>query len=339
MNYKKSFALLFVLVLTAFFTFASAEPVADFATFSDYGKVLSVQEQDGGAYIVAEGYYGYHLEDEPSVTVGVTISSDGLIMNAVVLDNKEQTPGFPEMITAEFVTEAYQEQNASDTLEVDGVSGATVTWTAIQYAVQTASYYAQNALGYVADTDAEEKAELNAVYPAAYTTIQTEYAPDEREQGLVLYAAEGVAADGTEVVAMKVRGSRRVDQSGSPRTGWDAAMPGNFTMVIVVDKAENEVIAWEMLRAGTRAPEYFAISDEIIDIYTTVKITAQDVYDEFEEGLIKSRGYETESSPDGSIITGTTIVYTGTTEQGEFGAQMVRNCFKTAAYFYNNYAD
>ena len=316
---------------------AMAEPVAEHAVFSEYGKVISVTEDEQGAYIEAEGYYGYHMEDEPSVTVGVSIGKDGLIKGAAILSTKAQTPGFPEMIDPLFLSDAYRGQNASNTLEVDGISGATVTWTAVQYAVRSAAHYAQAALGYNADTASEEKAELNAVYAAAYTTIETEYKPDDKEQGVVLYAAEGIAPDGTEVVAMKVRGSRKVAQKGSAATGWDAAMPGSFTMIVVVDKAQSKVIAWQMVKAGTREPDYFTIPDETIDTYMTVTIETQEAFDEFTDGLIYERGFEMEQSEDGPIITGTTIVYTGATEQGEFGTQMVRLCFKTAAYFYANY--
>lgn len=325
------------LVLAMLASCALAEVNADFAKYDEYGAVLSAVEQDAAVVIEAEGYYGYHMDENPSMTVSVAISTDGVITAASVTGAKAQTPGFDAMITQEYMDAAYVGKIADPLMESDVVSGATATCQAVRYAVQTAAYYAQNALGYVADTAAADKAELNAVYPAVYETITAEVEIDPKKVGSVLYVAEGVAADGTQVVAMKVKGTDRVAQSGSPRTGWTAAQPDPFTMIIVIDKATSQVCAWQMLVDGTKCPEYFLVPSEKIDAYKTVAITEATAFDAFLDGSVMSIDVELGESADGPIITGTSIVYTGKTTNGTFSSQCIRNCFKTAAALYCNY--
>ena len=318
---------------------ALAEVNADFAKYDAYGVVLSAAEQDGSAVIEAEGYFGYHMDEEPSMTVSVTIGKDCLIQAASVISAKAQTPGFDAMITQEYMDAAYVGKLADPMMETDVVAGATATSQAVRYAVQTAAYYAQNALGYVADTNAADKAELSAVYPAAYETIVTDYKPNKNEIGTVLYAAEGTAEDGTQVVAMKVRSALRFSYKGSAGTGWTASEPSAFTMIIVVDKATHQVCAWSMVKDGTKRSQYFKVPDEKIDAYKTVVIDGDKVFDDFTDGLVTDLEFELGESEDGPIITGTTIVFTGKTEQGTFSSQLIRNCFRTAARMYLNYAE
>jgi len=316
---------------------ALAEVNPDFAKYDVYGSVLSVAEQDGAAVIEAEGYYGYHMDENPSMTVSVTIGEGSVITAASVTGAKAQTPGFDAMITQEYMDAAYVGKIADPLMESDVVSGATATCQAVRYAVQTAAYYAQNALGYAADTSASDKAELNAVYPAAYETIVTDYAPDAKKVGSILYAAEGVAQDGTQVVAMKVKGGTKLAQGGSARHGWTAGTPNPFTMIIVIDKATNQVCAWEILVNGTKEKTYFDVPAEKIDAYKSVAITEETVFDKFLEGSVMTIDVELGESADGPIITGTSIVYTGKTKEGTFSSQMLRNCFRTAAALYCNY--
>ena len=332
---KKILTAALCLVLLA--SCALADVNADFAKYDEYGTVLSVAQQDGAAVIEAEGYYGYHMDENPSMTVNVTIDANGVITAAAVTAAKAQTPGFDAMLTQDYMTAAYVGKIADPLMESDVVSGATATCQAVRYAVQTAAYYAQNALGFVADTNDADKAELNAVYPAAYETITAEVEIDAKKIGSVLYAAEGVAADGTQVVALKVKGSDRVAQGGSPRTGWTAAQPDPFTMIIVIDKATSQVCAWKMLVDGTKEPSYFIVPAEKIDAYKTVVIADATAFDEFLDGSVMSIDVELGTSDDGPIITGTSIVYTGKTTNGTFSSQCIRNCFRTAAALYCNY--
>lgn len=247
--------------------------------------------------------------------------------------SKAQTAGFAEQITQEYMDSAYVGRAADPQMEADVVSGATATSQAVRYAVQTAAYYAHSALGYVPDTNAEDKAELNEVYPAAYETLVTDYKPS-KEIGSVLYAALGTGENGEQVVGMKVKSALRFAYKGSAGTGWTASEPGAFTMIIVVDRATSQVTAWKILVDGTKRSNYFAVPEEKIDAYKTVVLSSETVFDEFMDGIVLTMDYETEPSEDGPVITGTSIVYTGKTEQGTFSSQLVRNCFRTAAALY-----
>lgn len=315
---------------------ALAEVSADFAAYEDYGRVIAAETTEQGTRIEAEGYYGYHMDASPSMTVAVEIAPDGMIVGAEVTGAKDQTPGFDAMITGEYLNSAYVGQAADPAMEVQAVSGATVTSRAVLYAVQTAAYYAQNALGYAADTDAADKAELSAVYPAVYTALHPDELPDTKKIGTLLFAAEGTTAEGTRVIAMKIKSATKVAQAGSARTGWDSSVPNPFTMIIVVDCASSQICAWSLVQDGTRNPEYFTVPDEKIDAYRGVVIEDAAVFDEFMEGIVLTLDldYTLEDTADGPVFTGTSIVYTGKTEQGTFSSQMVRNCFRTAAAIY-----
>ncbi|MDR2505313.1 MAG: hypothetical protein LBD16_04320 [Oscillospiraceae bacterium] len=196
------------------------------------------------------------------------------------------------------------------------------------------------AIAETAATDAapDDKAELAEIYPAEYTDIVTEYSVDKATLGNILYAAEGVTEEGREIVALKIKGAKKVSGRGSANTGWDDAMPDSYTIAIIIDKAESAIVAWKVLVDGTTQPEYFTVPDELIDAYVGVPITEETAFDEYTGGLVFKQDYEKESSEDGPLITGTTIVYTGATQSGSFSSQLVRNCFRAAAYFYVNYA-
>lgn len=331
----KKFLAVLLLAGMIFSSAVADTPDAAFAAFEDYGTVLSVSANDDGALIEAEGYWGYHLDEDPSMTVNVLIQPDCTIQSVSVTGSKAQTPGFDAQITEDYLKAAYVGKAASAEMDVDAVAGVTATSQAVLYAVRTAAHYAQNALGYVADTDAAEKAELNEVLAADYATVDlTGFETDAKKLGTVLYAAQGVTAEGKNVFAMKVKSMSKPDQSGSARTGWTAAMPNPFTMIIVIDEETDCVCAWKIVADGYKASNYFAVPDELIDNYKTVVISDATVFDNYLEGSVMTLEYETEPSEDGPVITGTSIVYTGKTEQGTFSSQMIRSCFRTAAALY-----
>ena len=131
----------------------------------------------------------------------------------------------------------YLEQNYSGTeslpsVEAQPVTGATGTSAAVNYAVQTAAYYADHVYGFAADTSQVDMTELEAVYNAQYKPIKTDYTVDEKTIGTVIFAAEGISPDGKEVVAMKVISAKKFNYAGFASTGWDESEPGAYTMVI-----------------------------------------------------------------------------------------------------------
>ena len=303
--------------------------------YEDYGRVLEAEKTDAGVRITAEGLFGYHMDQNPNVTLTVGLDAAGTITDIALVSMKDQTPGFGEKVTGEYLEKAYVGRPATTAMEADAVSGATLTSQAALYAVRTAAWYAQG-MGISADTGSADMEELGAVYPARYLPMEISYQPDEKKIGQILYAAEGTAQDGTQVIALKVKGAAKFSYKGSASTGWSSSEPNPFTMVIVIDRNTDSVIAWKILVDGTNQPEYFKVPDEKIDQYKTVVIDREDVFDEFMDGIVLTMEFEKVSSEDGPMITGTSIVYTGKTKQGTFSSQIVRNCFRAAARFYIN---
>jgi FMN-binding domain. len=316
------------------------EPISDeldekFVVLADVGKVISAKKEDNAVYIVAEGFYGYHMDENPSISIGVTINDAGGINSLQVVDMKGQTAGFGEQVTEDYLNTQFVGQAAFESMDVDTIAGATLSARAALYAVRTAAYYVANVYGYVADTGAEDIAELNALFPAEYKKINSDDVVDKKV-GTVLFAAEGITKEGTNVVAMKVSGAKALDTQGASYSGFETAEPAPYTMVIVVDTATNQVVFWHVLKDGTNKAAYFVVPAETIDAYKAVAITSADVFDNFDGGLVKGMDYAVEDRVEygGIVITGTTILYTGATQSGTFSSQMVRSCFKTAAAFY-----
>ncbi len=311
------------------------------AAYEDVGEAVLAAKNSKGYYVEAKGYYGYHLEDNPYMLCGVYFQSDGTIAHVVKLGEYAQSEGFADFITEDYLG-SYKNKPAGTDIDLVPATGATATSRAVLYSVYAASNYLEKAFGVVPDTNELEKAELNAVYAAEYTTIATDYEVNPIV-GSVLYAAEGTADDGTEVVAMKIKGSRKVVSNGASYQGWDSQIPNAFTLIIVVNKQTDKIIAYSVVTDGTRAKEYFEVTGEYHREYQTVAITSGNVFDSFDKGLM-SPDYPTSDLYDGSyylgkIITGTSVLYTGATTNGTFSSQLVRNCYRSAAYFYVNYAD
>ena len=85
-----------------------------------------------------------------------------------------------------------------------------------------------------------------------------------------------------------------MNYEGTARTGWDSAEPNLFTMIIIINKDSNKVVAWKMVNDGTKRPEYFTVPEEKINSYMNVEITGQDVFDNFTEGLVYNLEVELE---------------------------------------------
>ena len=71
---------------------------------------------------------------------------------------------------------------------------------------------------------------VSPVFPAAYTTIESDYQPDTKKVGTVLYAAGGEAEDGRKVVALKVKGAARATQKDSRMWTFSGSTPGAHSL-------------------------------------------------------------------------------------------------------------
>lgn len=308
-------------------------PVEEYAKYEEYGEVVMALTVDGKAYIRANGFYGYHMEENPYVTVDVIIGEGGLVEYVSYVDSKAQTPGFPDMLTEDFY-QSFTGTDSSSVLAVDAVSGATVTSQAVRYGVQTALYYADKAYGIAADTAGAEIGELSEVWPGEYVPITTEYVVDAKVYGTVLFAAED-----EKTVALKVQSSKKLNYKKSSDTGWPNAEPDQYVMIIAIDKETSKVVASKVVVDGTKRTEYFVVPEEKLESYTKVAIAEETVFDEFTDGLVYGiEGVEFEKDGMGmQVITGTSVIFTGASVDGTFSSQLVRRCFQTAARFYCNY--
>ena len=312
----------------------------EFAVFDEFGRVEAVSLTENGVLIRAVGNYGVHMDLSPTVTMGVEISGDGLVTGVWMLDSFEQTEGFPEQITGDYLQEAYEGEFALPDMRISPVSGASATSRAVLYAVRTASYYAKNVYGYVSETLTQSLAELNEVLPAEYAPVSSEYQPDPKKLGTVLFAGEGRTADGRNVLAMKVEGAQSFNYEGAYRAPYDSAKPNPFVLIIVVDTDSREVLAYRVVEDGTRKTEFFTVPQEKLDAYLGAVIDSEEAFDSFTDGLVKDYDGDWEYTMDEynrKAITGSSVIYTGTTADGTLSGQMVRNCYRTAARYLWNY--
>ena len=313
---------------------------AEYSVFEDFGQVEAVSLTEGGVLIRAVGNYGVHMDESPTVTMGVEISRDGLVTGVWMLDSFAQTEGFPEQITESYLQEAYEGEVALPDMRISPVSGASATSRAVLYAVRTASNYAKNVYGYFSETLTQSLAELNEVWPAAYSPVSSEYQPDAKKLGTVLFAGEGTDADGRNVLAMKVEGAQSFNYAGAYRAPYDSAKPNPFVLIIVADADSREVLAYRVVEDGTRKTEYFTVPQEKLDAYLGAVIDSAAAFDSFTDGLVKDYDGDWEYTLDDysrKTITGSSVVYTGTTEDGTLSGQMVRNCYRAAADYLWNY--
>ncbi|MEG2002636.1 MAG: FMN-binding protein [Clostridia bacterium] len=317
--------------------FTAVEVDQNNAKFENFGKVLSVSKSDKGIYVVAEGYFGYHLDENPSMTVGVTISLDGTIKAVSVISASHQSEGYAEMITQSYLNSVYPETPANTTNEVEPATGATSTSKAVRYAVWTASNYASKAFNIVSDTSSKDNEVLNKAFAAEYTKLNSTYKLDSAI-GQVLYAANGVSASGEKLLGVVIKAAQTINRAGSDETGaeWESTLPNAATVAIVFSKDTNKIVGINVVSDGAKSPEYFTVPQKNLDAYKSVAVTSEDAFDNFKGGIVLNVN-DIDIGSDVPPITGTSILYTGATTDGTFTSQIVRNAFKGAArVFVNN---
>lgn len=129
-------------------TLTESEVVKGYDVLLDIGKVNKVYLTLEGAYIEAEGYCGYHIEDDPKMIMGIGVTKDGKITSVTTIKKVEQTAAYAADVNSEYLDKTYPGEKIDEKMEVAPVSGATLTSNAVLYAVQAASYYAINQLGF-----------------------------------------------------------------------------------------------------------------------------------------------------------------------------------------------
>lgn len=316
---------------------ADCNPLPDLRMNKDIGETLYAFVKNGEAFIVSQGFYGYHPDEDPNMTVGVVVKETGEILSIAYLDQKAQTPGFVDMISQSYLDEVYNGKTLNEVKNVDVVSGATVTSQAIEYAVQTALIYANEAYSFGVDQGMLDLEEIRSFYGgqgAIYTPVSTSYVVDSKKYGTVLFAAEN-----EHTLAMKIQSSTKFNYKHSSDTGWPAAEPNPYIMLIAIDKSSEKVVESKVLVDGTKRKEFFVVPDEKIMNYSQVEITDETVFDDYKEGLVfelQDISFSTDVYGY-TVITGTSVIYTGASDDGTFSSQLIRHCFQTAARFFCNY--
>ncbi|MDL2217499.1 FMN-binding protein [Christensenellaceae bacterium OttesenSCG-928-M15] len=310
--------------------FAFEQVNAEFQTHGEYGRVADAALLEDGVFIIAEGLYG--LYENPCMTMGVTISKEGIIRQVTLLGYQGQTEGFPEQMTEEYLAQVYAGVTGAPDMEVDVVSGASTTSTAVLYAVQAAANYAGEVYGYAVEGDTADTEALTLLYPADYKQIPLDQTA-VTSYGEILFAAEGIAQDGARLLGVKVKSNAApvMDREAL----YSEEIPNPAMMYIVIDDVAKKVVAYEVVNYGTTKKKYFTPGQAQLDAYKEVEITGETVFDVFEGGLVKGLEIELETDQSGnSLITGTSIVYTGATINGTYTSQFIRDCYKAAARYY-----
>lgn len=177
-------------------------------------------------------------------------------------------------------------------------------------------------------------AQAAEVYPANYKSFKSNYIPDA-SYGDILESARGTTKDGRNVMAVLARGTTKHDAEGA-QDFFESQVPAPYRILIVIDEGTNRVAASRIIRDGT-TENIFTVPKEKLDAYREVVITSGTAFDGFKGGLVTGKQFDIELDDSKvSVITGTSLFYTGATVQGTFSSQLMRNCFMTAARFYVN---
>ena len=314
--------------------------VPEFQEFGEIGRVEAVATAENGVLVRAVGNYGIHMEDSPTVTVGVRIAEDALVTGIWFLDSYAQTDGYPEKITADVLRDEYEGEYALPNMRVRPVTGASYTSEAVLYAVRTAANYVNQVYGIVSEETAHNLEEVNQVFQADYAPVPEAETAAYEKIGTILFAARGTGEKGENVLAMKVESAKSYNYDGAYRSPYDSSKPNSFIMIIVADLDSREIVAYRVIVDGTNC-EFFMIPEEKYDAYLGSVISSPEAYDSFTDGLVQNYDGDWEFSVDDynrKTITGTSIIYTGATVDGTFSSQMLRHCYRAAARYFCDYA-
>ncbi len=141
--------------------------VAEFASNAAYGKVLSVVRSSDKTYVLeTNGIGGF---GGGNVTLYVAVTADAKIAGWSVKENEGQS--FIGKITSQHQATWYIDLDVSNDIAIDGsiASGATMTSTAINNAINMAAYYCRNALGVGKNPEAEAKEAIIALLGDEYS--------------------------------------------------------------------------------------------------------------------------------------------------------------------------
>lgn len=283
-------------------------------------EIVSVWSNDDGYVFRARVHYGADYYENPQLDVYVGIAKDGTIKGIEVGEAVEHTPQFLDLVTPEYLEQAYVGNMASANILTDAVSGATFSSDAVLYAVRLCSNYSANVFkaGEKNDVPVEIKRMMNIV-PGEYTPVEVD-ASFSSKSGEVQYAATGTTVDGVPFYALIVK-SAFVPQN--PENNMAAP-----TYQLWIDTTTNKVFAASMLSG--RFYEGFEMPEDKLMLYYDVEIAAANAFDAFMDGLVTDAPVDVLTSATGSFADTTT----GATPEGNDTSRAIRDCFIVAAQYY-----
>ena len=80
--------------------------------------------------------------------IPIGITKEGKITSVTIVKKVEQTAAYAAEVNSDYLDKTYPGEKAEEDIEVAPVSGATLTSKAVMFAVQAASNYAKNQLGF-----------------------------------------------------------------------------------------------------------------------------------------------------------------------------------------------
>ena len=189
------------------------------------------------------------------IVVSTTISDDGKIENVEIVDSSTETPELGQAAAPEVAQAIVDNQS----LDVDGMSGATITSNAVKAAVEAAivekgldvsSYKATAEETEAVEEVTEEAAETEAAEEVTEEAAETEAAEEVTEEVAETEATEEVTEEAAETEAAE---EATAEISGTEYTAMAACYEGEMPVVVVIN--EGKITAIKLPELGAQGAE------------------------------------------------------------------------------------
>ena len=184
------------------------------------------------------------------IVVSTTISDDGKIENVEIVDSSTETPELGQAAAPEVAQAIVDNQS----LDVDGMSGATITSNAVKAAVEAAivekgldvsAYKSTSGETETVEEVTEETVETEAAEEVTEETVETEAVEEATEETVETEATEEITEAAAEEVATEI--------SGTEYTAMAACYEGEMPVVVVIN--EGKITAIKLPELGTQGAE------------------------------------------------------------------------------------
>lgn len=189
------------------------------------------------------------------IVVSTTISDDGKIENVEIVDSSTETPELGQAAAPEVAQAIVDNQS----LDVDGMSGATITSNAVKAAVEAAivekgldvsAYKSTSGETETVEEVTEEAAETEAAEEVTEEVVETEAAEEATEEAAETEAVEEVTEEAAET---EVAEEETDEVSGTEYTAMAACYEGEMPVEVVIN--EGKITAIKLPELGTQGAE------------------------------------------------------------------------------------